>query len=92
METRYQLLMMVVKMLAMDGVDFPLSSNKIEQFCESFKRTLLDDQKALALFRVASEIFEKSGLDLTKRQYKSESETELLVDAVMIFIKGIKAH
>lgn len=79
-------------MLAMDGVDFPLSSNKIEKLCESFRRTLLDEQKALALFRRASEVFENSGLDLTKRQYKSESETEMLIDAVISSIKGTKAR
>jgi hypothetical protein len=81
-------LMMVVKLLAMRGVELQLNSNKIEQLCESFKKSLLNEKEALALFLQASQIFEKSGLDMTKRQYKSESETEMLVNAVMIFLKS----
>lgn len=81
-------LMMVVKLLAMRGVELQLNSNKIEQLCESFKKTLLDEKEALALFLQASRLFEMSGLDMTKRQYKSESETEMLVNAVMMFLKS----
>lgn len=80
--------MMVVKLLAMRGVELQLNSNKIEQLCESFKKTLLDEKEALALFLQASQLYEKSGLDMTKRQYKSESETEMLVNAVMMFLKS----
>ena len=48
--------MMVVKLLAMRGVELQLNSNKIEQLCESFKKTLLDEKEALALFLQASQL------------------------------------
>lgn len=75
-------LMMMVKLLGMDGGDAALNSNKLEKLCEEFKKSLLDESKALALFRCAIEIFKMSGIDLSKRQYKAESETEILIGAV----------
>jgi hypothetical protein len=84
-------LMMIVKLLATKCEDNPLNSNKLEKSCEEFKQILLSDSKALEIFQLASELFEKSGIDLTKRQYKSESETELLKVAVANHLKSIKA-
>ncbi len=75
-------LMMMVKMLNMGSESSPLNSNIIEKQCEEFKEALLDDDQALSLFRRASDIFKSSGIDLSKRQYKSESETDILKKAV----------
>lgn len=75
-------IMMIVRMLAM-GFDLePLNSNAIEKKCEKFKNLLFDDQKSLDTFKKATEIFSESGIDMNKRQYKSESETEILKQAV----------
>lgn len=59
----------------------PFNSNKIESKCEEFKNILTDENQALAIFRISQKIFEASGLDLDKKQYKSESETEMLLAA-----------
>lgn len=71
-------IMMVVKMLAMGLQVGPLNSNLIEKKCENFKNLLLNENKSLEVFKLATDIFAKSGLDMSKRQYKSESETEIL--------------
>ena len=84
--------MMIVKLLATKCEENPLNSNKLERSCEEFKQILLDDSKALEIFQLASELFEKSGIDLTKRQYKSETETELLKIAVATHLKSINAR
>ena len=74
-------LLYVVRLLAAGENLPPFNSNKIESVCEEFKKTLVDEGRALSLFQKAQEIFESSGLDLGKKQYKSESETELLLAA-----------
>ncbi|MEQ1500533.1 MAG: AIPR family protein [Parcubacteria group bacterium] len=75
-------IMMLVKMIEMGCEEVNYNSNKIEQMCEVFKEMLLDDSRALASFLLATEIFKNSGLDLSKKQYKSESETDMLIKAV----------
>ncbi|WP_409303303.1 hypothetical protein, partial [Pseudomonas sp. KCJK8993] len=80
-------LMMIVKLLATKCEDNPLNSNKLEKACEAFKELLLDERKAIEIFHTASEIFRTSGIDLTKRQYKSETDTELLKNAVSTYLK-----
>ncbi len=47
----------------------------------NIKNILLNEQKALALFKIAEEIFYSSNIDKDKRQYKSESDTETLISA-----------
>jgi hypothetical protein len=80
-------LMYLVRLLSI-GEDFgQFNSNKIDRLCESFKSTLINERESLELFRVAQEVFETSGLDQDKRQYKSESETELLLNAYRAYIK-----
>jgi hypothetical protein len=81
-------IMMIVKMIEMGIENDPLNSNKIDRQCEEFKNTLLDDKKALDAFLLATQIFNKSGIDLGKKQYKSESETELLIKAVDVYNKS----
>jgi hypothetical protein len=83
-------IMMAVRMLSMGCVIDQLNSNAIERKCEVFKVLLLDDKKALKAFNQAMQVFEKSGIDLTKRQYKSESDTEILKDAVIAHTKSLQ--
>ena len=66
----------------MDSVNDPLNSNRIETKCENFKQLLLDDSKALKALQQAIEIFKESGIDTSKKRYKSETETETLIKAV----------
>ncbi|GAL02651.1 hypothetical protein JCM19237_5544 [Photobacterium aphoticum] len=58
-----------------------INSNKIEKKAEAFKKLLLNESEALSMFKKAESIFESSGLDMEKKQYKSETETELLISA-----------
>jgi hypothetical protein len=74
-------LLYVIRLLAVGENLPPFNSNKIESVCEEFKKILVDEGKAILLFQKAQDIFESSGLDLGKKQYKSESETELLLTA-----------
>ena len=73
--------MLIVRLLGMgEELDY-INSNKIEKKAEVFKKLLLNEPEALAMFKKAESIFENSGLDMDKKQYKSESETELLISA-----------
>lgn len=74
--------MMLVKMIIMGVDNEPLNSNKLDKQCEELKAVLLDDAKALSSFRHAIDVFRSSGVDLEKAQYKSESETDILVKAI----------
>lgn len=83
-------IMMIVKMMEIGCEKDPLNSKLIEKKCEAFKILLLNDQKALTAFQLAAEIFRDSGIDMSKRQYKSESETELLKKAVGAYNNSLK--
>lgn len=74
-------LMLLVKLIAMGEDTQPFNSKKIDSACEEFKRKLIVENTALPLFKTAQNIFENSGIDLERKQYKSESETELLLQA-----------
>ena len=72
-------IMMLVRMLVI-GENFAyLNSNKIEKQCEDLKTVLLDDERAINQFKMASDIFRFSGVDMEKRQYKSEADTDLVI-------------
>ncbi len=74
-------IMLIVRLIGM-GVDLdPINSHKIEKKAETFKNMLLNEKEALSMFKRAEHIFENSGLDMDKKQYKSESETEILINA-----------
>lgn len=74
-------IMFIVRLIGMGKeLDF-INSNKIERKAENLKKLLLNEDEALSMFKTAESIFETSGLDMNKKQYKSESETELLVQA-----------
>ncbi|GED43620.1 AIPR family protein [Cobetia marina] len=74
-------IMFLVRLLCMGEILDSLGSNKVDKECESFKMILLNDAESLAVFKEAEYIFENSELDMNKKQYKSESETELLISA-----------
>jgi hypothetical protein len=59
----------------------PLNSAKIEKKCETFKNILLDENKSLSTFKKAIDIINSSGIDKNKKQYKAESDTDLLITA-----------
>ncbi|EEY46591.1 AIPR family protein [Vibrio mimicus] len=74
-------IMLIVRLLGMgEELDY-INSNKIEKKAEAFKKLLLNESEALSMFKKAESIFESSGLDMEKKQYKSESETEQLICA-----------
>lgn len=79
-KARFHLLYIVRLLLAGEALP-QFNSNKIETLCEEIKKSLLDEDFSLDLFQQAQAIFESSGLDLDKKQYKSESETEMLLIA-----------
>lgn len=83
-------IMMMVKMIEMRGEKTPLNSHQIDKQCEAFKTVLLDDTQSLCAFRQAAEIFKSSGIDQSKKQYKSESETDLLKKAVEQHNQSVK--
>ena len=72
-------IMMLVKMIVMGVENDPLNSRSLEKKCEQFRSVLVNDIEALKVFTTATNIFSLSGIDLDKKQYKSESETELLI-------------
>lgn len=78
-------LMLIVRLLTMgEKLDF-FNSNAFDKSCEKLKSALLDDKKSSALFKQAKEVFDSSTLDKTKRQYKSETETEMVIQAYRVF-------
>jgi len=81
-------IMMIVKMINIGCENDHLNSNAIEKKCELFKSILNDDQKAILSFQLAAKIFKDSGIDMSKRQYKSESETDVLIKAVETYNKS----
>lgn len=85
-KARFHLLYVVRLLVAGENLP-PFNSNKIESECEEFKLHLIDERKALSIFLDAQSIFESSGLDLDKKQYKSESETEMLLSSYKEYIK-----
>jgi hypothetical protein len=83
-KARFQLIL-ISRILGMGSSLEQLGSNKLEKNCEVFKQFLLDDKKAKKLFTIAIEIFIKSDVDQSKSQYKSETDTEMLIKAAKIF-------
>jgi hypothetical protein len=85
-------IMYLVRLLGMgEKLEF-FNSNKMDRNCEAFKTILLNETDALKLFKTAEDIFEKSGLDMLKKQYKSESESEVLVTAYKAYNKALKRN
>lgn len=74
-------IMMISKLVEFGAQDDLVTSNAIDKKCEKFKNKLISDSESLELFQLAISIFNDSGVDKSKRQLKSESETELLIRA-----------
>ncbi|MCU0569516.1 MAG: AIPR family protein [Oculatellaceae cyanobacterium Prado106] len=88
-DTRYKKLrfhmIMLARMLSMGSIDIaPLNSNKIEKKSEDFIARLNSETSCAELFETVVNVLEQSGLDLLKRQFKAESETEILVKALLL--------
>ena len=79
-------LIMEARMLGM-GIDLPpLNSNKIETLTDKLIAILNDDVECVKLFSTAIEIFDKSKLDLSQKQFKAEGETELLIKTLKSYV------
>ena len=74
-------LMLIVRLLALGEKLEPFNSNALDKACEKLKATLLDDKKSSDIFNQAREIFDSSLLDKSKRQHKSETDTEMVIEA-----------
>ena len=74
-------IMFLVRLLTMGEHLDPLNSAKIEKKCETFKNILIDENKSLSTFKKAIDIINSSGIDENKKQYKAESDTDLLITA-----------
>lgn len=90
-DTKYKKLrfhmIMLSRMLSMDSVEIhPLNSNKTEKKSESFISKLNDEGECAELFGKVVDILEQSGLDLLKRQFKAESETEILINTLQTIL------
>ena len=79
-------IMMLSKIVAMGENVEHLNSSKIEKQCESLLELLCNDQKVFTLFQISADIFTGSSVDMTKRQYKSESDTEILKEACKAYL------
>lgn len=79
-------IMLLVRLLGMgEKLDY-FNSNQIDKKAEVFKMLLLNEREALSMFKKAELIFETSELDMMKKQYKSETETELLINAYRKYV------
>ena len=76
-------MIMIARMLAMNSVNIhPLNSSRIEKESEKFIFILNNEGLCNELFDEVIKILKKSGLDLSKRQFKAESETEILMKTI----------
>lgn len=77
-------LIMLARMIAI-SIDLPpFNSNKIEKQCENFIKILNNEQECTHLFNKAITVFEMSDLNLSQKQFKAESETELLIETLKL--------
>lgn len=74
-------LLMLIRLLSLGDKMEPFNSKSLDKKCETLKNTLLKETESLRLFEKAVSIYENSSIDKDKRQYKSESDTELFISA-----------
>ncbi|WP_429013662.1 AIPR family protein [Aeromonas veronii] len=74
-------LLMLIRLISLGDKMEPFNSKSLDKKCETLKNTLLKETESLRLFEKAVSIYEKSSIDKDKRQYKSESDTELFISA-----------
>lgn len=79
---RFHLIMLARIISDKQAPDVPFNSRDIERQALEFIDVLNDDERLLEIFNQAIEVCKVSGIDLRKRQFKSESETELLIRSV----------
>lgn len=78
---RFQILMLA-RILAC-GIDVaPFNSRQLERDTQGFIDLLKTEESALKLLNSSLDVAKSSGIDLSKRQFKSESETDLLLQAI----------
>jgi len=78
---RFQLIMLA-RILA-SGLDIsPFNSHSIDEAALDFCGKLNDNTSALKLFQDGVQICNDAGIDLSKRQFKAESDTALLLEQV----------
>jgi hypothetical protein len=77
---RFQLMLIVRMLVIGEKLDY-FNSNAFDKTCERLKSVLLNDAKSSETFRKAKKIFDESKLEKTKRQYKSEADTDLVIEA-----------
>lgn len=76
-------MIMLARMLSMQTSHIPpLNSREIEKKSEAFISILRDEEASASLFETIVHIIETSGIDLSKRQFKAESETDILTKAL----------
>lgn len=72
-------LIMIARILS-SGINVsPFSSNALDKQATAFLTTMGNDTDAVRIFHRGIQICKNAGLDLSKRQFKAESETEALV-------------
>ncbi|WP_421249349.1 AIPR family protein [Aeromonas sp. 603359] len=74
-------LLMLIRLISLGDKMEPFNSKSLDKKCETLKNTLLKETESLRLFEKAVSIYENSSIDKDKRQYKSESDTELFISA-----------
>jgi len=74
-------LMLLVRLLVMGENLGQFNSNALDRNCEEFKNKLNNEDESLKLFNEAVAVFDKSEIDKDKKQYKSETDTEILLKA-----------
>ncbi|MEQ9354104.1 AIPR family protein [Coleofasciculus chthonoplastes] len=81
-------MIMLARMLSMNSIDIPpLNSSKIDKKSEYFISILNNESEYNILFEKTVNIFKVSGLDLSKRQFKAENETDLLITTLRQFLE-----
>ena len=71
----------ILMLFRMIAEPFPIpfmNSKRMELYCESINSVLDNDEAAKVIFTICERIFEDSGIDMSVKQYKSESETRLI--------------
>lgn len=74
-------LLMIIKIIVMGPEKHPANSNKLEKACEQLKKILIDERASFLLIGKAFTIAMSSGIDPTRERYKTESETEIMINA-----------
>jgi hypothetical protein len=78
-------MIMLARMLAMNSTEAPLlNSHKIDKKSEEFISILDNENSCNELFKNVVDLLEKSGLDISKKQFKAESETDILIKALIL--------